>query len=148
MLRFENTKLELTSTIRLLADFDTVFTPRISNQVDVDSYAKKLSTNGHFILAISTDDNSIEGFITYYLNTEGHFAYVPFIGVKPSCQHGGVGRCMIEELISVLSIDYTSIMLEVRKSNTKAHDFYLRNGFVEKEDRINKWLMSKEINNR
>ena len=40
---------------------------------------------------------------------------------------------------------YDTIALEVNKHNGKAHRFYLKQGFIEQEDRGEKFLMVKSI---
>ena len=40
---------------------------------------------------------------------------------------------------------YDTVALEVNKHNGKAHRFYLKQGFIEQEDRGEKFLMVKSI---
>lgn len=138
-------KLETSDIVKILKDFDAVFTPVISKQVEIESYAQKLSQNAYFVLAFDDENNNLLGFIAYYLNLAERFAFIPFIGVKPIGQNCGIGRLMINKLASSFGMIFNSIRLEVRKVNEKAFRFYLRNGFEIVEDRGEKWLLAKEV---
>lgn len=132
--------------LELLSEFDTVFTPHISEQVDLVEYSQKLSRNAYFVIAQNEEETSKEGFIAYYLNLEKQIVYIPFIGVKSSSMHIGLGHIMLENLFVVVR-GFKTIMLEVRKFNIHAYNFYMRNGFEIVEDRQGKWLLSKDISN-
>ena len=145
MIKISLTELSQDAVFKLLSVFDGVFTPTLSEELDLHTYSVKLSQYGHFLLAQSANKEAIDGFIAYYLNPEGHFAYITLIAVSSLCQHQGIGHQMLGALESSLDCNYSRIILEVRKANHQGHHFYLRNGFIEAEDRGEKWLMIKQL---
>lgn len=129
----------------LLKNFDQVFCPSISKEIDLEAYSSKLSKNAHFILVRQSKDNKVIGFIAYYTNQTSHFFYIPLIAVIPEHQHDGIGRIMMNLLKSTMADkDVNEIRLEVNKNNLKGHAFYIKNGFRILEDRGSKYLMAYE----
>ena len=138
--------LKSDEVLNILDDYDEVFSPAISNGLELLSYAEKLSRNGHFVLAQSSEiEGAISGFIAYYLNPNGRYAYIPFIAVKPNYQYLGIGHLMLEHLEKSLGAEYCKIILEVRKKNDIAYNFYISNGYMIAEDRGEKLLMIKML---
>lgn len=110
---------------------------------DFVSYSEKLSKKAHFILI--KENGEMMGFIAYYLNEEGRFAYVPQVVVHREGRHKGLGHKMFAALEESLSCNYDKIQLEVLKSNHNARNFYEREGFIYKEDRNERILLCKNI---
>lgn len=52
---------------------------------------------------------------------------------------------MLNRLVDDYCSEYSTIALEVVKINTKAFDFYIKQGFKIKEDRGKRLLMIKQI---
>ena len=52
---------------------------------------------------------------------------------------------MLSRLKELSSDGFSSIALEVKKTNISAYQFYKKHGFIEKEDRGEKLLMEKTI---
>lgn len=67
------------------------------------------------------------------------------ICVAEDFQRRGLGRKMLDLLASLKKESFSSIGLEVVKTNKKAYTFYKKYGFVEQEDRGLKFLMQKEL---
>ena len=143
------TRLGQNDALILLTDFNRYFVPALSERdIELEAYAVKLSHYGYFILVQANSDDffgGYDGFIAYYLNPDSHFAYISLICVKTACQHKGIGYIMLEKLVLSLGPEYEKLMLEVRKDNYQGLKFYLRNGFIEKEDRGEKVLMEKRL---
>lgn len=127
----------------LLQKCDEEFVPSLSQTMNLKQYAQKLSDFAQFVIAL--DNGSAAGFVAYYLNDEGHFIYVPLIWVSSEVQRNGIGQQLIAQLSELSIMGYSSIRLEVLKSNTGACHFYLKEDFKMAEDRNSKWLMSKDI---
>jgi ribosomal protein S18 acetylase RimI-like enzyme len=128
----------------LLVDFDKDFNPSLSSTLDFDVYSQKLSQYGYFVMAY--EGSKIVGFISYYLNLEGRFVYIPFIAVKSDgYQRKGIGQMMLICLERNCQDYYRSIRLEVLKSNVQARSFYQTRGFVIIEDRQERLLLSLNI---
>ena len=94
------------------------------------------------------DDDELLGFTAYYLNSEKHQIYITLICVDSNYQAHGIGGKMLAYIVANekgRNVLYNTIALEVNKLNGKAHRFYLRQGFIEQEDRGEKLLMVKTI---
>lgn len=140
-----NIKLEHTQVITLLKHFDDSSDIPLSKGLDFESYGKKLSDNAYFIIAY--EDNKMNGFIAYYLNEDGKFVYVPQVVVHKDGRHKGVGHTMFAKLCDSIQETYSSVKLEVLKSNNNAMNFYNREGFVEIEDHNERILLKKDLRN-
>ena len=138
-----NIKLDVDATLKLIERFDDVFNPHLSDEVNIKEYANKLSVNGIFVLAHL--GQTAHGLIAYYLNKQEKYVYIPLLAVSEEFQHQGLGTLMLEKLVDSLHNEYNHIMLEVFKENSRAHKFYLRNGFYDAEYREKKILMTKDI---
>ena len=66
-------------------------------------------------------NNKIVGFVAYY---DG---FIPAVFVSPEAQSQGIGR----ELLNFLKKKYKKLSLAVYAENEKAHNFYLREGFID-----------------
>lgn len=137
------TTLDLESVHTLLQKCDEEFVPPLSQTMNLKQYAQKLSEFAQFVLAL--DKGEAAGFVAYYLNDEGHFIYVPLIWVSREHQRKGVGQKLIAQLSDLSLIGYSSILLEVLKTNTTALAFYKKELFEEEEDRGDKFLLKKKI---
>lgn len=128
----------------LLLRFDSVFTPPHSESVDLEQYSAKLSRYA-CLLTVEEDDGSVVGFMAYYRNDDLHQLYVTIVCVDNAYQHKGIGSRLFERLESLASPGYTTIGLEVVKTNTKAYNFYKKHHFIVQEDRGTKLLMLKKL---
>lgn len=135
--------LDLEAVHTLLQKCDEEFVPPLSQTMNLKQYAQKLSDFAQFVIAL--DNGSEAGFVAYYLNDEGHFIYVPLIWVSREHQRKGVGQKLIAQLSDLSLIGYSSILLEVLKTNTTALAFYKKELFEEEEDREDKFLLKKKI---
>lgn len=131
------------AVLTCLQNFDSNFDPPFSVSIDLARYADKLYCNAKFIVAELDDD--IVGLLAYYQNIDKKFLYIPYFVVTDRYQGKSIGRQLLEELEGISKGKYDSIYLEVLKRNISAYHFYTRNGFIDKEDRIDKLLMQKYI---
>lgn len=124
--------------------FGEEFTPdELYSRVDVNQYAQKLSEKAFFLIV--SDNQSVQGFTAYYLNTDDSFLFITRIAVSDHCRHQGIGRKMVNALSTYYQGTYAAIELEVEKTNETAMMFYQSIGFYTKEDRNHKLLMRKEL---
>lgn len=128
---------------RLMDNASKLFAPPISEVVDIESYSHKLYTLASFVLCIEADE--IKAFMAFYKNKKAGQLYVSLICVAADFQRQGLGRQMLDVLASLKSRSFSSIGLEVVKTNEKAYTFYKKYGFIEQEDRGEKRLMIKTI---
>lgn len=139
-------KLPFEFVFDTLRKMSSLFTPPISESLNIEAYAKKLSDKAEFVVCMDGDD--LLGFVAYYLNQSERQVYVTLICVDVRYQALGIGGKMLEHMVMrAKSIDkhYDTVALEVNKHNVKAHGFYLKHGFVEQEDRGEKLLMVSTI---
>lgn len=127
----------------LMQKVNTYFTPPLTNSVDLGAYSEKLYNYASFVTAEENDE--IIGLTAYYRNKEASQLYIPLICVYPSSQSRGIGGKMLKQLTELSVEGYHSIALEVRKTNISAYQFYKKHGFIEKEDRGEKFLMVRTI---
>ena len=116
--------------LRILNEFDEVFSPSISEKVDnISDYASKLSENAYVYVAYGTQNL---GFVTLYANDyESKIAYISFIGVKKEAQNMKIGKKLLKDCFEKSAkLGMKHIKLEVQKENLNAIEFYKRNGFA------------------
>lgn len=136
-------KLSQEEVFSLLNHFDDSSDTPLSQGLDFTSYSKKLSEFAHFV--VTYDDDKMIGFIAYYLNEDGHFAYIPQTVVHRDGRHNGVGHAMFSAMYDSVKSNYPTIRLEVLKANDNARKFYAREGFVEIEDHYERLLLEKKL---
>ena len=137
-------QLNSTKVYSLLERFDTSFDEPLHEKIDFIAYSEKLSHHAHFILAY--DDNKQIGFIAYYINEEGRYAYIPFIAVHPNGRHRGIGHTMFSYLWEIIPVEIDYVRLEVKVSNINAQNFYHREGFyVISNENNGKILLNKDL---
>lgn len=136
-------KLSKDEVYDLLSYFDDSSDIPLHEGLDFDSYSEKLSKFSYFILAF--DGDQLLGFLSYYLNEEGKFIYIPQIVVHKIGRHKGVGHLMLNLLESKYSKSFKCINLEVLNDNLNAKAFYNREGFVEYGVRDIRLQLTKKI---
>ncbi len=136
-------RLAKEDVLDLLNYFDDSSDHPLHDGLDFEIYSDKLSTYAYFIVAYL--DEKCVGFIAYYLNEEGRFAYIPQTVVHKDGRHRGVGHTMFEALYKSIMGEYLTIRLEVLKSNTNARNFYTREGFVAIEDHNERLLLENKL---
>ncbi len=75
------------------------------------------------------EDNEIKGFISI---VDGQFIGALFVAVN--CQGKGIGRKLLDHVKGI----YDRLTLAVYKDNEQAVSFYQKNGFVLKQEQLNK----------
>lgn len=127
----------------LMQKVSACFTPPLSNSVDLGAYSEKLYNYASFVTA--EENGEIIALTAFYRNNEACQLYIPLICVDPSSQSRGIGGKMLKQLTELSAEGYHCIALEVRKTNISAYQFYSKHGFIEKEDRGEKFLMVRTI---
>lgn len=139
-------KLPYEFVYETLRNMSCLFTPPLSESLDIEAYAKKMSDKAEFVVCIEEDE--LLGFTAYYLNSEKHQIYITLICVDSGHQAHGIGGKMLGHIEARVQADdklFSTIALEVNKQNGKAYRFYQNQGFNEQEDRGEKLLMVKNI---
>lgn len=132
-LRFSYGKLSFEEVRQFLLETDDEFLTPLSEHVDIDAYAKKLSEFSDF--AICLDGKDIVGMISCYTNRPP-FGYISNVCVKKQYQ----GQKVFSNLFSLLLAKleqrgFEHLQLEVGTDNDKAHSIYEHYGFREVETR-------------
>jgi ribosomal-protein-alanine N-acetyltransferase len=79
---------------------------------------------------VAVKENKIVGYIVCWLSDKT--AHIYNISVKKEVQNQGIGSCLLEYLLEELKKDgFKTVVLEVRKSNSKAINLYKKFGFAE-----------------
>lgn len=113
---------------KFLLETDMEFATPLSEKVNIDDYAKKLSEFSHFAYCI--DEDKIIGMISCYTNNPP-LGYISNVCVKSEYQNKGVFSLMFSTLIdSMEQLGIKILRLEVDNSNANAQNVYLRKGFV------------------
>lgn len=105
-----------------------------------EAAAEKLYHNAYWILSYE-EDGTLAGFISYYINEENHFSYIPYIWVSIESRGSMCGSGMMSEIKTQIREKSHRLLLEVRKDNLRAISFYQRNGFTIAEDREDSYLL-------
>lgn len=92
---------------------------------------------------VCREENTVKGFTAFYKNVDEKQLYVTLICVDKPLQGQGLGGKMLEVLETLKSESFDSVALEVTKTNQAAYHFYKKHGFIEQEDRSEKFLMQK-----
>ena len=101
----------------------------------------------HSVYTIMTEDGDLAGYYAYmHVLDEVHILN---IAVLPAYQGRGLGRKMMEHLLSSVPVDTVGVTLEVRVSNLRAIRLYeslgfrragIRKGYYNGEDAVIYWL--------
>ncbi len=133
------------SVLNALNEFLPLF-PHLCEKVEINEYAKKLSSYANFYLAKENGENI--GVLAFYANdTQNRMAYISLIGVKNSLQGKGYGKWLLENCVKMAKENkMEKIALEVDDDNQNAIMFYERNGFdFANKTQNNSQIMQKDI---
>lgn len=113
---------------------------------DLGIYVDKILEFASLILF--HEQNQLVGLLAYYSNntTEGT-GYITMLIVDKAFRNRNIaGRLLKLSIEDLRQKDFKTICLEVAKNNLKAISFYSKRGFKMIEDRDNRWLMEKQLN--
>ena len=78
-------RLSFEFVYEMLKKMSSLFTPPMSESLDIEAYAKKLSDKAEFVVCM--DKRDLLGFTAYYLNSEARQIYITLIcvdsGIRP-----------------------------------------------------------------
>lgn len=133
-------------TFNLISTLDVDFASRLSQSLDLCEYSLKLSTYARFVVAYQNE--TITGLIAFYENRQSGTLYVPYFCTNHQYRRRGVGKTLIETLITYADNLKCAIELEVLKTNHAAIMLYKCNGFEVCSDGANKYRMIRPINSK
>lgn len=109
---------------------DTTFNVPLSERVNIEEYAKKISNNA-INLFLSADQKDI-AHVAFYQNETGKSIFITSIAIKKQYQGMGVGSFILESLKEYASQnDYRTIKLEADSRSPNLIRFYDKNQFTE-----------------
>ena len=118
------------------------FSPDFESTINIEEYAKKLRMYGNtYELWYSGELDSL---LVAYFSESLQQIYIPYICTAKSHYGPNVGQYLFQ-MISNFSNPFKYIRLEVRKDNTKAISFYLKQGFSEKFRTEEKIHLEKQL---
>lgn len=140
----KKTRLDESAVHDILTRFDTMFSPCLSTNINLEEYAKKLSEYANWIICKRSDETA--GYIAFYENVETHIAFITSICVLDTFRKFGVATQMLNDMIKSLPDTIFEIKLECRKNNSPAINYYNRNGFAILGEKEDKYILSKALN--
>lgn len=128
----------------LIKEINNEFDGQLINE-DIEIYVDKLLKNAEIILHYS--NNVLVGCLAFYANDHiNKKAFISFIGIKNTHRDKGLGMILLtSSMLYLKKNNFNEYGLEVIKKNENAIKFYLNQGFIKKEDRIDRIFMVKEI---
>lgn len=142
-MRFCIERLEQERVLGILKETDGLFDPPFSAAVDLEQYSAKLASKAYFGLAYS-DGGGLAGVVAFYLNDAVKQIYTPFVCVYLQFRHQHVASSLMDYIIKS-NKGYTSMALEVLKTNTAALALYNRMNFKVVEEREHNYLLRLDI---
>ena len=124
-------------------DCNMLYTPPLSERVDIKQYAKKVYSFAHKFEAWHFKD--LLGLCAIYCNSkQNQSAFLTDLSVSQSVQGQGIGSKLLEMAISSLkSKSFTSLYLECSANNHVAIKVYRNQGFI--CDRIGSSLLTFKL---
>lgn len=127
---FNLNKADTTQLAAHLRACDAVFTPQLSDRVNVDDYASKIANRAQRFEAWINCD--LVGLIAAYCNNlERRTAFITSVSVLPIWQGRGIASRLMAFCISYMqNLGFKRIELEVEDSNAAAVTLYMKHGFT------------------
>mgnify|MGYP000006545118 FL=1 len=114
---------------KILWELDDDIIPKLSERVNIEEYAKKLSANAE-VFYVKHGDIDI-GNCAVYMNNE-ETGFISSIAIKKEWQNKGIGNFLWEKIIVLANTrGIRTIELMVNKNNYKAITFYNHLQFTE-----------------
>lgn len=120
------------------------FKPSLSETLNLEEYADKLSKNAMFLICYVND--LVKGSIVFYPNHLTSILYIPLVWVDMDFRGFGIAKEMFGGLIQFGKNEgLSNLDLEVLKDNNPAKSLYDSLGFSILEERPQKYLMRLKI---
>ena len=112
-----------------------------NRKIDQDEFARKLFKKGVVVIVFKRDE--IVGIIGYYVNEFTH-SYGFLSIITRSTSESGLGQLLLEMYHDdCMEKKLLSSRLEDAKNNTKAINFYERNGYSVLEERTDSFILTR-----
>ena len=123
---------------------DSAFENPVTQRITYSKILEKIHQKGKLIFAY---DGNLLGYCAFYANdAERRIAYISLIAVVPEYQEMHIGTGLLKESFEIMrTYGMKQCMLEVRKNNRNAIQFYKKNRFFVIEERAESYLMQCEL---
>lgn len=102
----------------------------LSSRVDLDSYAKKVITNGS-VLAVESDSEICAASLFYCNNEINRTAYITLLATDPNYKRNGFAETLLDETEAFCKKRGMNVVeLDTEKTNTIAISLYSKNGYI------------------
>lgn len=119
--------------------------PEAVGEPDMVDWPIKLASRAD-CFCLRRKDGSLAAALFAYLNdTQSHIGFIPFICALPECEKGAAYRLHEAYKDQARELGMCTLRLEVVKSNVHAYRFYLRQGYVVVEDRVERNRLLMEL---
>lgn len=127
---FDLNKADTAQVTAHLQACDHVFTPPLSNRVNIDNYASKIAGRAQRFEAWI--NCKLVGLLAVYCNDlEQRTAFITSVSVLPTWQGRGIASRLMTICIGYMhNLGFKRIELEVEGSNTAAVMLYMKHGFA------------------
>ena len=126
--------------LRLNSNF---FTPPLASRVDITEYSKKLANKATNIFLHAGEN--VVGHAAIYQD-DPYKSFLSSFCVNYTYQHMGLGKTLMDAVFEDCSLlRHQQIELKVASQNTIAYAFYLRCGFLPRQERNNEIAMVKYL---
>lgn len=130
---------------KLLKKVDDDFKPPLSSIVDIDEYSKKIILKSTLFTRVKKGE--LIGLCAIYAtDKESRQVYLTMLAVDPIFRGLGLAKGLIAEMeVYVLRQGFTSIKLEVHKTNPGAFSMYRGLGYQIIEESSTSYFLQKNI---
>lgn len=112
----------------LLSESDQDFVPRLSSQVEIHTYARKLIEKATRIEGWR--NQSLAGFVAFYILRNLRKGFVSSVCIHPAQRGGGIAKILLENAEGIMALEgVRSVELEVGASNVAATALYESAGY-------------------
>lgn len=123
------------------------FTPPLTERVDVQAYAKKLSQKA--VNFEAWQNGLLTGLIAAYLNKAEGLAFITNVSVDKNLMGGGIAHTLLANCIDhAKEAGLTRIRLEVNANNAQAIRFYQKFSFQTESSNNDSLFMKLELTNQ
>lgn len=120
--------MDIFKLINFLGLVDNEFNPRISEQVDIAEYSRKLCRDANLITE-SGVDGEIYGLVAIYVNDKASkSAYIPLVAVREGFRRKGIARRLVNEAILIAQANGKEVV-DIHTNNPIGYGLYISMGF-------------------
>lgn len=127
---FRTSGLDAHDVEQFITDMDADFLPRLSERVDIPTYAAKLVSKAEMYTCV--ESGQLLGLIAFYCDPSeaGSIAYITFLGVSRTARRRGLAEKLLRRCVEHAGqAGVSSIGVETWHTNTPVLNLYKAHGF-------------------